>query len=255
MKISIGINIHGSYRRQDQCIFVLKKLKQKYENIKLYNITFQHDLNMEKEFIHLPFLRKKAKNVTNSTSNKPIAKEFFDILSDTECDYFLFLNSDVLLTEKVIKKITDEYETYCFSRTDVISTEKLENIVPWRIEIAGFDVWGVKKEWWIKNSNLFDDYIYAEHLWDVDFALTMFNNSTCILYNKENLVIHEKHELNWNESSPEATYNSKIWDQKPYSKNWHEFIYKNLINRQPYGRFLEPLTNELELEQKLLKVK
>lgn len=257
MKISIGINIHNSYKRQDQCIYVLKKLKEKHDNITLYNITFDGELNFEKEFIHLPFLRETASDVImESSSKKPIANQFFDILSKTDCDYFLFLNSDILLTEKAIKILTDEHETYCFSRTDVVSTDVLSNIIPWRIEIAGFDAWAVKKEWWNKNSQLFDEtFVYAEHLWDVFFTLTMFNNSICKLCNKENYIIHEKHELNWNETSPEATHNSKLWEKSPFPKKWNEFIYKNLIQRQPYGQFLYPLENETELEQKLLKVK
>jgi hypothetical protein len=257
MKISIGINIHGAYKRQDQCIFVLKKLKQKYPNINLYNITFSDEFNFEKDFIHLPFLNKTASEVVpNSCSNKPIAHQFFDILSKTDCDYFLFLNSDILLTEKVIKLITDQYETYCFSRTDVLSTNKLSEIVPWRIEIAGFDAWAVKKDWWITNSELFEDeYVYAEHLWDVFFTLTMFNHSKCMLCNKENYIIHEKHDLNWTESSPEATHNSNLWNKSPYGENWKKFIYENLIKRQPIGQFLTPLDNETELEQKFLLVK
>ena len=250
MKISIGINIHKSYKRQDQCIFVLKKLKQKYSNITLYNITFEDEFNFEKDFIHLPFLKKTASNVIKeSSSRKPIANEFFDILSNTDCDYFLFLNSDILLTEKAIKLLTDEHETYCFSRTDVISTDKLSNIIPWRIEIAGFDAWAVKKQWWVDNCELFnDEYVYAEHLWDVFFTLTMFNNSKCMLCNKENYIIHEKHDLNWNETSPEAIHNSNLWSKSSYCEKWHEFIYKNLIHRQPMGLFLRPLENEIELE-------
>lgn len=257
MKISIGINIHGAYKRQDQCIFVLKKLKQKYPNITLYNITFSDEFNFEKEFIHLPFLNKTASSViSDSTSTKPIANQFFDVLSKTDCDYFLFLNSDILLTEKAIKLITDEYETYCFSRTDVLSTNKLSEIVPWRIEIAGFDAWAVKKEWWLDNSEYFNDnYVYAEHLWDVFFTLTMFNNSKCMLCNKENYIIHEKHELNWNETSPEAIHNSNLWNNSPYGERWRKFIYENLVNRQPMGQFLNPLYNEIELEQKFLLVK
>ena len=257
MKISIGINIHGAYKRQDRCIHVLKKLKQKHSNVNLYNITFSDEFNFEKDFIHLPFLSKTASDViSDSNSKKPLSKQFFDILSNTDCDYFLFLNSDILLTEKALKLITDEYETYCFSRTDVISTDKLSEIVPWRIEIAGFDAWAVKKDWWLNNSdNFIDEYVYAEHLWDVFFTLTMFNNSKCMLCNKQNYIIHEKHELKWNETSPEAVHNSKLWSNSPYCERWKSFIYENLIKRQPIGQFLVPLENETELEQKILIVK
>jgi len=253
MKISIGINIFNSYKRQDQCIYVLNKIKNKHPNIELYNITFKHEKNNEKNFIHLPLLERNASDILkNSISKKPISKDFFDILSKTDCDYFIFLNSDILLTEKLLKKITNEYETYCFSRTDALSTKDLSNIVPWKIEIAGFDAWAVKKEWWCKNSYLFNDYIYAENLWDVSFSLTMFNNSKSILCNKEHYLLHEKHELNWKLDSIEAEYNKNLWEKTKFHKEWYNFIYKNLIKRKPEGQFFEPLYNEEELEKTLL---
>lgn len=257
MKIALGINIFKSYPRQDRCIEVLKKIKTKYNNINLYNITFENESNLDDSFIHLPFLKRKAKDIIkNSNSNKPIAKDFFDVLSQQICDYFLFLNSDILISEKLIKQITSKnFETMVFSRHDIYPLNSLnDKITPMRIEIAGFDCWCVKKDWWTKHSNKFDDYIYAEHLWDVDFSLKMFNFSDCILQNKEFFIAHEKHDLNWNEISTEAKYNSSLWEKTPYHKKWHEFIFSNLIKRKPYGQFLQPLDNEKELEEKFLKI-
>jgi hypothetical protein len=256
MKIAIGINIFKSYKRQDLCIKVLKKLKSKYKEIDLYNITFPNEKNLDCDFIHLPILKTKAKDVvSNSKSEKPISKEFFDILSNQNCDYFIFLNSDILLSPKFIDLILNqEYETYCVSRHDTLPIESIDKIIPFRIEIAGFDVWAVKNKWWKENNTLFKSYIYAEHLWDVDFSLNMFNHSLCLLCNKNFYAAHEKHELNWNETSLEAKYNSFLWQETPYHKKWHEFIFSNLVKRKPYGQFLEPLPNEKELEQKYLKI-
>jgi hypothetical protein len=254
MKISIGINIFKDYQRQDFCIEVLNKLVTKHNNVSLYNITYENEKNYALGFDHLPFLKRKAKDITNSESEKPIAKDFFNILSNTDCDYFLFLNSDVLLTEKVIKLIIKgEYDTYSFSRHDCYPIISLNEITPFRIEIAGFDAWAVKKTWWISNKDHFKDYIYAEHLWDVAFALEMYNRSNSFLGNKKVFLCHEKHDLNWNESSPEAIHNSKLWEESPYHKNWKEFIYSYLVKRLPYGQFLYSLPDELEQEAKYLK--
>ena len=82
----------------------------------------------------------------------------------------------------------------------------------------------------------------------------MFNNSKCYLGNKEFFIAHEKHDLKWNEDSIEAKYNSSLWQKTPYHQKWHEFIFSNLIKRNPYGQFFNPLYNELELEQKYLKL-
>jgi len=257
MKIALGINIFKSYPRQNRCIEVLKKIKSKYSYIDLYNITFEDEKNLDENFIHLPVLIRKSKDVIkNSISNKPIAKDFFNTLANQNCDYFLFLNSDILLSEKLIKRISDaDFETMVFSRHDIYPLDNLNSkIIPFRIEIAGFDCWCVKKDWWIKNSEKFEDYVYAEHLWDVDFTLKMYNFSKCILQNKDFFIAHEKHDLNWNETSVEAKHNSSLWEKTPYHKNWHEFIFSNLIKRKPYGQFLEPLYNEIELESKFLKI-
>lgn len=256
MKIAIGINIFGKNKRQTQCIEVLKKLKNKFSAIDLYNITFEHEKNDDNSFNHLPFLKKTAKQVIkNSLSFKPIVKQFFDILSNQECDYFLFLNSDILLSPSFIDLIfKKEYETYCVSRYDTLPIDSINQIKPFRIEIAGFDVWAIEKIWWKNNNFLFKDYIYAEHLWDVDYSLTMYNHSKCLICNKLPYAFHEKHELNWNEHSLEAKHNSKLWENAPYHQNWHKFIYENLIKRQPIGQFLYPLPDEKYLEETLLKV-
>jgi hypothetical protein len=256
MKLSIGINIFRSYKRQDQCINVLHRLESKFNEINLYNITYQNDLHCPLKFKNLPVIKRKAKDIVlNSISEKPIAIDFFNALSETDCDYFLFLNSDILLTRKLINLVLKgEYETYFFSRHDCLSIESLDKIMPYRMEIAGFDAWAVKKTWWLDNKIHFKDYIYAEHLWDVAFSLEMYNRSKAYIGNKDLYICHEKHDLNWNESSPESLHNTKLWQESPYSNNWKEFIYSNLVKRQPYGMFLHPLSNEEELEKKLLKV-
>lgn len=257
MKIAIGINIFSENKRQDLCIEVLKRLKSKFKEITLYNITFQNEPNNHSDFVHLPFLKNKAQDIIkNSKSKKPTTKQFFDILSNQDADYFIFLNSDILLSPKFINLVLkQDYETYCVSRHDTLPINSINEIVPYRIEIAGFDVWAVKNNWWKENHQYFDEYVYAEHLWDVAYTLTMYNHSSCLLCNKEFYAAHEKHELNWNEDSLEAKYNSELWEKTPYSKKWNEFIYSNLIKRIPYGQFLKPLYNEEALEKNLLKIK
>lgn len=254
MQLAIGINIFGKSRRQDLCIYVLTKLASKYDNIKLYNITFENESNENSNFIHLPFLTKKAKDIIpGSGSHKPVTKELFDILSKQDCDYFFFTNSDILLTEKIIKLFNStDLESAVFSRADCFEIKDLKSIVPYRIEIAGIDGWFVKKSWYEENSSLFKDYIYAEHLWDVDYALQLLNHSKSKLYNKEIYLYHEKHPLNWNETSLEAVHNKNLWLKTPYHENWHKFIYSYLIGRTPYGQFLNPLPDELEKEKEYL---
>jgi hypothetical protein len=253
-KIAIGINIFGKNRRQDLCIDVLTKFSKKYNNIKLYNITFNDETNYNENFIHLPLLKTKAKDIIkDSKSEKPITKEFFEALSKQDCDYFLFINSDILISEKLIKLLsTTDLETASFSRADCYEITGLDKIIPYRIEIAGFDAWFMKKDWYEKNSNLFRDYVYAEHLWDVDYAVHMFNFSKSKIFNKEIYIYHEKHPLNWNEESVEALHNASLWGKTPYHKRFKDFVYTYLIKRIPYGQFLYPLPDEEQKEIEFL---
>lgn len=255
MKLAVGVNIFGDYKRQTLALQVLQKQAQKFKEITLYNITFEGETNKNSDFIHLPLLKRNAASVIkNSESKKPISKDFFDILAQQDCDSFLFLNSDVLLTSKVIRLILDnEFETYSFSRADCYEFDDPTKAIPYRIEIAGFDAWSTRKAWWEQNRNLFKDYIYAEHLWDVAFAVTMFKHSKGFLGNKEIFLAHEKHPINWNEHSLEAVFNTNLWNTNDCHEKWHEFIFKNLIHRTPYGQFLTPLDNEEELERFYLK--
>lgn len=281
MKISIGINGFKPFdklnKREIFCVESLHKLKNKFSNINLYLVTFEEDKIQYPKFTTLNKLKKNSieiiqnyfkttplpqqyndrqEDIKNNTRKMPIVNEIFDVLSKTDCDYFIFLNSDILLSPKFINLVfNQEYETYCVSRHDTLPIESIDQIKPFRIEIAGFDVWAIKKDWWTNNSFRFKDYIYAEHLWDVDYTLTMYNHSNCLICNKLPYAFHEKHELNWDETSLEARHNSTLWNQTPYYQNWHKFIYENLVKRPPYGQFLQPLPNEKELEEQFLKIK
>jgi hypothetical protein len=256
MKLAIGINIFRKYDRQDHCISTLIKLSQEFPQINLYNITYHKDINEHPEFTHLPLLQNQAKDlIPESTSTIPIAKDFFDILSNQDCDYFMYLNSDTLPAKKLIKLILKgEYETYAVSRHEILPLENIQDdVTAYKIEIAGFDAWICKKQWWIDNRDKFKNYIVGNHLWDVDYAITMFKNSHGKLCNKEFFLAHEKHPIKWNDSTPEALHNARLFDQTSFHKQWKEFIWGNLINRQPHGQFLIPLDNEDALEKKFLK--
>jgi hypothetical protein len=256
MKLAIGVNIYKESKRQTFAIEILKKFKQKYSEIELYNITFKNEKNTQ-GFKHLPVLEKTSTDIIpNTNKNKPIAKELFNALSNADCDYFLFLNSDIFLTDKCIKLILkQEFESYIFSRIDTYDINSLNDpIVPMRMEIAGFDAWCIKKEWWLKNTEKFPDYIYAEALWDLHYALALYYNSNCFLGNKDTYIAHIKHPIQWSENSPEHKYNSLLWEKTPFHEKWHNYVFKILIQRQPPGQFLQPLPNEEKLEQEHLKL-
>jgi hypothetical protein len=261
MKLAIGIRVH--YPQEDRhrhCIDVLRRIKRKFNDyVDLYNVTFFDEANLLQDFIHLPFLKKSSQTILGeiSTIRLQVASETFDVLSNQDCDYFLYLNNDILLTERVIKFILKgECDTYSFSRHDINPILTInDDITPIKIEIAGFDAWCCNTRWWMCNKHLFKEYLVGQWQWDVDFALTMYSCSNGEICNNAFYIAHEEHPRKWNTSSVESTYNDTLWNQRKYAKNWGEYVYSNLIHRLPSGQFLVPLPNEEQLKQRLLKFK
>ena len=122
MKIAIGINGFKKYedlkKRECFCIESLLKIKSKNPNIELYNVCFQEEnisydgfttLNklivksneLIREYFKHEGLQKEYQlrkdEIDNNKKELPSIKEIFDILADTDCDYFLFLNNDIIL--------------------------------------------------------------------------------------------------------------------------------------------------------------
>ena len=262
MRIAIGITTHYPQEaRHHHCIDVLRRIKQKFnDSVDLYNITFFDETNLHEDFIHLPFLKQSSQTILGKKSSSvrlQVAPETFDILSDQDCDYFLYLNNDILLTERAVKLVLKgEYDTYSFSRHDIRPIHTInDNIIPIKIEIAGFDAWCCNTRWWALNNHLFKNYLVGQWQWDVDFALTMYSYSNGKLCNDSFYIAHEDHQRKWNTNSAESIYNNELWNQQKYAKNWGEYVYSNLIHRLPRGQFFVPLTNEEQLKQRLLKFK
>ena len=257
-KLAIGINIYNPQKRHIHCIEALIRLKQEFgTSIELYNLTFSDESNAYSDFVHLPLLQKSSHDfVSQSSKRLPIARECFDVLSEQNCDYFLYLNNDILASKKLIKLILkQDYETYSFSRHDILELQTInDDAVPIKIEIAGFDAWSCKSTWWRQHRNKFANYLVGQWQWDVDYALTMYNHSHGKICNDQFYIGHEDHPRAWNSNSPEAVYNDSLWKQTPYQHVWGEYIYSNLVNRQPRGRFLTPLQNEDHLTTNLLKL-
>jgi len=256
MKIAIGLNIYKQNPTQDLAIECLKKIKNKNKNVEIYNIGYEEEFVEIPEFKSLPILQQSSIELTKNTQKKkPISNEFFDILSNQESDYFLFMNSDILLSQKVINLISKhEYDSYIFSICEINDIKTIEDaIVPYKMEVAGFDAWCVRNEWWKKNSCNIPKCIYSEVAWDNIFMMSLFTNSNSKLCNKEFYIGHITHDMKWSRESPEGQYNMKTWLQMPISNNWDYYMQTVLFNRHPFGSYLQPLTNEEELEKQILK--
>ena len=202
MKISIGINGYKDFntleKREKLCIESLLKIKEKQQeiNINLYNICFTDESVTYNNFKTLNKLTKKSNKIIkeyfqheglineyeyrkneidNNKKELPSVKEIFDVLAETDCDYFIFLNNDIILSNRIFKEIEDGVECYPISRMHIYDIDSLNDIP--RLEsysVHGFDVFLVKKDSWLNVRNNFEDFILGRFYWDTYFA-TMFN--------------------------------------------------------------------------------
>ncbi len=259
MKLAIGVQLNSNPKpRHNHCEETLLRLKSKYSsNIDLYNITFTEDLNANSNFNHLSYLERSSQTMLKFSEKKlPVSKDLFLALSEQDCDYFLYINNDILLSEKAVKLVlSEEFETICFSRHDIEPLRSIDDpIKVLRIEIAGFDAWACNVSWWKTHKDLFKDYFVGQWLWDVDYAITMFSNSNGLISNKDFFIAHEYHERVWSTTSKEADYNKQLWITHKLHKNWEEYVYSNLIYRLPMGKFLHPIKDEDSIANRLLKI-
>ena len=259
--IAIGINIFGSFHRQDLCIASLERIKKcMLTSVELYNIQ---QLGLP-ETIHPSFTtiydkgRTASNTVPGSTNNLPMVRDMFDALADLNKDYFIFLNSDIILTTQLIKTVLYDnfYDALSGSRLAIehIDTLDTSNITHSHFQIAGFDVFLIRTDWWKKNRHLFPDYVYAVSAWDVDYACRLNVLTPCSRFENEMpaTCYHIMHEEKSHNDTPERRHNMKIFfeDSKPLCDAWHSYLYKVLALRTPLNcNYTEAALGERSLER------
>jgi hypothetical protein len=277
MKISIGINGFKKYedleKRERFCIDALLKIKQ--DNVTLYNICFDNENIEYKNFTTLNKLTKKSnkliheyfqhegltneynlrkQEIDNNNKELPTVKEIFDVLASTDCDYFLFLNNDIILSNRIFKEIEDGIECYPISRMHIFDIENL-NDTP-KLEsysVHGFDAFLVKKETWLNIRNNFEDLILGRFYWDTYFA-TMFN-LLCKCKNINKLppaCFHIEHNSNSSNNTIENYYNEDVFKRNMIIGHlWFSYVQNILLKRPTVNncKWYQPFPNELELEK------
>lgn len=279
MKISIGINGYKDYKqlkkREQLCIDSLCKLKNKIPNINLYNICFTDENIVYDNFVTLNTLTQKSNNIIreyyskegreneyslykeqieNNTKELPIIKEIFDVLANTDCDYFIFLNNDIILSDRIFKEITTEYECYTVSRVNINEIKNL-NEIPELLEycVHGFDAFIIKKQTWFDIRNNFENFILGRFYWDT-FTATLLNLfCKCKNLNKlPPVCFHVEHP----NVSAQDTIENKFCEQLFKGKDiinymWFNYVYNVLFKRQSAGqcKWYHPLQDEEKIEK------
>lgn len=279
MKIAIGINGFKKYedlvKRERFCIESLLKIKSKNPNIQLYNICFNTE---DVEYDNFTTLNKltiksntliynyfqheglkieynlKKKEIDNNQKELPSVKEIFDVLSQTDCDYFLFLNNDIILSDRVLKILEDEVECYPITRMHIEDIDSLsQEPVLESYSVHGFDAFLVKKEAWLQVRNNFEDLILGSFYWDTYF-FTMFNLlCKCKNINKlPPVCFHIEHQSVSSQDSVENYYNQDVFKRNIIIGHlWFNYVQNILLKRSTVNncKWYQPFDNEEEIEK------
>lgn len=266
MKIVIGINTFKSKSdfniREKMCIDSLHKLKSIYQDkIELVNLTFTDESYELPMFVNKHCLQQIPKNITEKKI--PFINEIFDHLAEIDADYFLFINNDIIVSNRYIKAIQNNPEYDCFPASKLHFT-KLDSIdddnsIPESLSVHGFDGFAIKSSWWKQNKDKFKPMLLSRAYWDTYFYVKCHIYGKSLTLNKPPAVIfHLDHESTSMEGEPGNTYNEKnfIEDTDNLPQRWFPYVQNILLKRPTYNNILwyTPLSNEEEYEKKYLKL-
>lgn len=272
-KIAVGTNLFGNGKRQDFGIQSLLKCKTVMgDSIDLFNLQFADgkDLREHENFKTLKALKLTSKDVCDGSRGLPIIREMFDVLADLGYDYFCFVNSDIILTPKFFREISNNqgYESYLGSRlaiegdniTDLNFEIKLNDptsvVKNSHYQISGFDTFVISSKWWKQNREKFPPYVYAVVYWDTHYATLFLKNAKTYMQNKTPTLFHIIHEDASSQQCAEFAYNQGTFynNYREDFDRWHRYFFEVLVKRGVENNFLYPFENEVELEQKYFKI-
>ena len=181
MKIAIFTNLYKSYHRQDLCIESLIKLKKLYPDIlSLHNIAnppddpSMEDETQEYDFFTTHHCLKRSSQDHDPDTHKPFMSDIFKFMGEygekEKYDYVVFVNSDIIVSDRVIKLlITDKAPCYFISRLNITDIETLDDqtISPVdQYSVAGMDLVAIRPEEIKKIEQYMPDYITIDRDWE-----------------------------------------------------------------------------------------
>jgi hypothetical protein len=125
---------------------------------------------------------------------KPVMVDLFDALaseaSSRNLPYFCFTNTDILISQAAIDWIRgSDLDACIFSRRNVDG----KTGEPTTIELAGYDVYAIRPEWWRRHHARFRPYIAGEGIWDEVYTSIIMCHAAAAIENRLSLVRHEAH--------------------------------------------------------------
>jgi hypothetical protein len=263
MKIAIGINSFKIEKdlnnREKMCVESLHKVAKLFpNNVELINLSFKDEPYATLHgFKNLHCLNQIPTNITNKKI--PFVNEIFDNLSALEADYFLFINNDIIISDRYIKTILSNTTYDCFpaSKLHFIKLDSLQDkkSIPESLSVHGFDGFAIKSSWWKENKDKFKSMLLSRAYWDTYFY------SKCHLYGKSltlnkppAVIFHLDHKSTSMEEDSGNIYNEKIFVEDPdhLSQRWFPYVQNVLLKRPAKNniKWYVPFDEEQDIEKK-----
>jgi len=283
MKIAIGINGFKAYnsleKREKFCIDSLVKIKKNNNNIILYNVCFENENTAYNHFITLNNLTVRSnklihdyfqhEGLTNEynikkqeiDSNKKelsSVKEIFDVLASTDCDYFLFLNNDIILSNRFLKEIdgSDAYAISCMHIYDIESLDDIPKLESYSVH--SFDAFLIKKDIWLQIRNHFEDLVLGHTHWDTYFATMLAILVNTKFINKlPPVCFHIEHGSTSSQDHIENYYNEDVFKRNLLVGHlWFSYVQNVPMKRPTVNdcKWYQPFPNEEEIEEKHFRI-
>jgi hypothetical protein len=270
MKIVIGTNIFGNYKRQDIARDSWIHLQQKHPEVVFHAVQFEHEkqdsntgLTEYQDFKIDPIfgLTRSAKSfIPDATRELPVLKDILDILyqkykDDTNVTHIGYVNSDCMITSTLIDHLhSNEVKALAVSRMDIQPVESFKQVrengvSPTRIEIAGFDSVIFSKRWWEEHNHLINNYIIGQPYYDQVLAgIISVTGGTIYNDSKKPILCHVQHDIKWMDDTPEKRWNDQMLKSNPFDHLCFNIIHfhlqYNLVKRKPFGAFIQPEKDE-----------
>ena len=270
MKIVIGCSTFGTGARQQVAIESWKALEHKFKDVSIVNVQFKDGTTLLdqahgtkiRDLDTIYTLTRSSEQLKGSTRKLPYINDILSSISQQDCDYFIFTNSDIIINPNLIRYIQNKQPlAFACSRMDINPIQSFDdvinrNIMPQRTEIAGFDTFVFNTDWYAKHVSMFNDYLVGMPLWDQVFAMIMklFGKNDEFGNKNPPFCFHVKHPIQWGDGdAPERIHNHDTLVKNKLDLHlWRlfdKYLTQELMRRTPTGLFLNPLQNESVFEE------
>jgi hypothetical protein len=274
-QITIVTNTFGKYKRQNIAIESLLHLKKTFPFINIYNFQFKDeektfqdsyegiDTLFDLDSSSLTYMKDAKKKL-------PVFSEMiFKGFNYGDPDYVIYVNSDVILLPRLIELILKESPD-CLTGPRLDIEDNLQSfqdvlddkVTPQRVEIAGYDFFVFKKEWFNENKKyLHSKFLIGKPFFDVVYAglMVIFGKKYMIYNDFPMLALHMAHgNASVTESCVEREHNENVHTSNPIfnlaGNIMHYNLQHNLCKRKPWGVFIKPQDNEQDIQHTFFDV-